>query len=66
MANQYSQSHFLSDDLEKSLSVTSANVRSGIDGEIDLLFAFSAGYSPEDFDRHLPKLKSLTLSLIHI
>ncbi len=60
MANQYSQSHFLSDDLEKSLSVTSANVRSGIDGEIDLLFAFSAGYSPEDFDRHLPKLKSLT------
>lgn len=60
MANQYSQSHILSDDLEHALSVTSANVRAGIDGEIDLLFAFSAGYSPEDFDRYLPKLKSLT------
>ena len=60
MANQYSQSHFLSDDLEQALAVTSANVRAGIEGEIDLLFAFSAGYSPEDFDRHLPKLKLLT------
>ena len=60
MANQYSQSHLLSDDLEHALSVTAANVKAGIDGEIDLLFAFAAGYSPEDFDRHLPKLKSLT------
>ena len=60
MANQYSQSHSLSDDLDDSLAATSAKVRAGIDGEIDLLFAFSAGYSPEDFDRYLPKLKSLT------
>ena len=60
VANQYSQSHLLSDDLEHALSVTAANVKAGIDGEIDLLFAFAAGYSPEDFDRHLPKLKSLT------
>jgi len=60
VANQYSQSHILSDDLEQAVAEASANVRSSIEGEIDLLFAFSAGYSPEDFDRELPRLKSLT------
>ena len=66
MANQYSQlhsysqSHSLSEDLQQALAETSANVRAGIEGEIDLVFAFSAGYSPEEFDRHLPQLRSLT------
>lgn len=60
MANQYSQSHVLSEDLENAVETTSAKIRESFDGEIDLLFAFAAGYSPEDFDRYMTRLKSLT------
>ena len=46
--------------MSQALEATSQKVRAAIDEQIDVVFAFAAGYSPEDFDRYLPRLKSLT------
>jgi len=60
LSNQYAQAHALEDDLQTAIEITSSKIRSGIDGEIDLLFAFAAGYSPQDFDRYMSSLKEQT------
>lgn len=60
MPNQFAQSHFVHDDLELAVNETSNRVRASIDGEIDLVFAFAAGYSPAEFDRCMGSLQKLT------
>jgi small ligand-binding sensory domain FIST len=58
--NQYAQSHFVHADLELAVRETTRQVRASIDGEIDLLMAFAAGYSPDQFDRCMAKVQELT------
>ena len=60
MENQYAQSHLIHDDLETAVEQTSAQVRTSIEGDIDLVFAFAAGYSPLEFDRCMGSIQELT------
>lgn len=58
--NQFAQSHLIHDDLETAVQTTVKKIRSSIDGEIDLVFAFAAGYSPQDFDNCMRSIRELT------
>jgi small ligand-binding sensory domain FIST len=58
--NQFAQSHLVHDDLAVAVEETSKKIRESIDGEIDLVFAFSAGYSPFEFDRCMRSIRQLT------
>ena len=60
LSNQYTQAHALEDDLQAAVDATTTKIREAIDGEIDLLFAFAAGYSPGDFDRCMASIKAKT------
>ena len=60
MENQYAQSHLIHDDLEIAVEQTSAEIRSSLGDEIDLVFAFAAGYSPLEFDRCMRSIQELT------
>ncbi len=60
MANRYAQSHWIGDDLEFAVRKTAEQIHWSIKGDVDLVFAFAAGYSPAEFDRCLRDLQSLT------
>ena len=60
MPNQYAQSHTLDDDLGKAIDQTSQVVCDAIEGTIDLVFAFAAGHSPEEFDRWMTTIRKKT------
>ncbi len=50
----------MTDDLDTAIQKTAEQVVWSIDGEIDLVFAFAAGYSASEFDRCMIRLKELT------
>lgn len=60
MANQYAQSHCINDDLESAVKQTADAIQKTIAGDIDLVIAFAAGYSPDDFDRCMGTIQELT------
>lgn len=60
MPNQYAQSHLVEDDLEIAIRKTAEQILWSIDGNVDLVFAFAAGYSPAEFERCMGKIKELT------
>ncbi len=60
METKFAQSHLVHDDLETAVRETAESVRSSIEGRIDLVIAFAAGYSPREFDRCLVTMQELT------
>ena len=57
---KFSQAHCVSNDLSTALPDAASQLDISPDQSIDLLFAFVAGYSPEEFDRVMPSLKKTT------
>ncbi len=58
--SQFSQAHCLGEDLATALPKAASQLKLPPDQTIDLLFAFAAGYSPEEFDLNMPSLQKLT------
>ncbi len=60
LESQFSQAQCIGNDLAAALSEAASPLKTFPDQAIDLLFAFAAGYSPEEFDQTMPTLKKLT------
>ena len=60
LESQFSQAHCVGHDLATALQQATSHLNTFPDGTIDLLFAFVAGYTPEEFDQTMPSLKTLT------
>ena len=58
--SQFSQAHGIGDELADTLKQAASQLKFSPDQTPDLLFAFVAGYSPEEFDQTMPTLKRLT------
>ena len=70
MPSQFAQSHCINSDLENALTQTTESIKQqfsnalpsaeNVDSQIDLVFAFAAGYEPGEFDQAMRSLKTLT------
>ena len=66
MPNQFAQSHCIDSDLKNAVALTTAELekqfasQSNSDSGIDLIFAFAAGYTPDEFDDAMRLLKPTT------
>ncbi|MGB1929399.1 MAG: FIST signal transduction protein [Mariniblastus sp.] len=59
-ATQFAQAHSIGNDLSAALAKTATQLSNTFDHNIHLLFAFVAGFSPDEFDQVMPSLKELT------
>ena len=60
MSNTFAQAHHADPVLEVAIRAATESVRSAIKESIDLVFVFVAGYSREEFDEQVSRVKELT------